>query len=89
MRASWAKGPKGSEGIFRPFQHLHFSSVGKTWNKNYKGTTQDGIWTRISVSQQRIENENCVKYRQVVRINEEEEFSHINKAPQEFQQVEV
>ena len=45
--------------------------------------------TRISVSQQRIENENCVKYRQVVRINEEEEFSHINKAPQEFQQVEV
>ena len=43
MRASWAKRPKGSEGTFRPFQHLHFSSVGKTWNKNYKGTTQDGI----------------------------------------------
>ena len=84
-------------GIFsiwtNPDHHLHFSyaeSDDKSWSKNYN-RTHVGNWSAISVSQQQVKNreKTCFKYRQVVRINNEEEFSHINKAPQEFQNVEV
>ena len=80
-------------GIFSiwtlPDHPLHFSSASKSLNKNYNGATQVGKWTTISISQERVETENCIKYRQFIIINGEEILKRINKSPQEFHQVEV
>ena len=89
-------GPGGA-GIFSiwtlPDQDLHFSGKhgDEKWNKKYNGTTQLGSWTTISFSQQSQESENrdCLKYRQVIKVNNTELSRKTNKAPQDFHYVEV
>ena len=75
-----------------PDQDLCFSGThgDKAWSKNYNGT-QVGIWTKISFSQigQNAKNENCLKYQQVIKINGKELGRRINRAPQEFDQVDL
>ena len=88
-------GPNAA-GIFsiwtHPDQDLHFSGThgDKAWSKNYNGT-QVGHWIEISFSQRGLEaqDENCLKYQQVIHINGKELGQRINKAPQEFDKVDV
>ena len=77
------------------YHDLYFSSAesvnkiqSTNFNTNYNGT-QVGQWTKISISQEQVEKGNCVKYRQFIRIDGQEIFRRINKAPQDFQQVDV
>ena len=70
---------------------FHFSTavdVGESWSTNFNGT-QIGQWTTISISQQQVEREKCIKYRQFIRIDGKEISRRVNKAPQDYQQVDV
>ena len=74
-----------------PNHDLHFSSaenVNKSWSKNYNGT-QVGQWVKIRIAQERVEKEECLKYRQTIRIDGKEIFRRINKSPQDSQKVKV
>ena len=85
-------------GIFSiwtlPGQDLHFTGKHgdkESWSKNYN-VTRVGWWTEISFSQKSkiTENTNCLKYQQVIKINNRTEiFRRIHRVPQEFEQVDV